>query len=383
MERVTLPTRLSAEVIHFIGVPPQERLEVHVLGGSRGESIIIRLPSGADQGERWGVVDCYARSLQDPQSNETLRFLHERGVHRLEFLCLTHPHADHYRGISQLLTALDVRAFWQFNSPYSLLWKLVAVLKRGARSAEEAENATDLDTTLQLVKAHRITRRFLAAHVHLYPLPEPPRGTVSFPDLRIEALAPADDQIARYHGVLEDWFATEGWRSSVRPAGLNHNDISGALLITYGRTRVILGGDTGRASWEYALRAFDPSHLSARVVKVSHHGSCTGYCAGLWEAFCANGPTYAIITPNRRFDLPRPEAVAHIKSHASHVMTTCLPAVRLGPRPQPEFLEAEFHGILTTGFSLAPQQEATGRCSLVLDADGQCEVQYDGAAGLL
>ncbi len=83
------------------------RLSVHVLGAAKGESIVLQLPNG-----RWGVVDCYARSL-----NPTLMFLRESGVEKLEFLCLTHPHDDHYRGMSQILEEFPVAYFWHFGAP--------------------------------------------------------------------------------------------------------------------------------------------------------------------------------------------------------------------------------------------------------------------------
>lgn len=67
-------------------------LEVHVLGAGRGESIVLRLPDGG-----WGVVDCCASSSSDESKNSTLEFLRSRNIKELEFLCLTHPHDDHYK----------------------------------------------------------------------------------------------------------------------------------------------------------------------------------------------------------------------------------------------------------------------------------------------
>src|SRR4051812_33928138 len=88
----------------------QSRLTVHVLGAAKGESIILHLPSG-----QWGVVDCYAGSVANPQTNPTFQFLKSQGVTELEFLCLTHPHDDHYRGMSQLLESFSIRSFWRFS----------------------------------------------------------------------------------------------------------------------------------------------------------------------------------------------------------------------------------------------------------------------------
>src|SRR5579872_584692 len=86
----------------------EDLLEVHVINAGVGESIVIRMP-----GEGWGVVDCYSRCAADPDANPTVRFLRDRGVVRLEFLCLTHPHDDHYRGMSHLLELFNPRYFWR------------------------------------------------------------------------------------------------------------------------------------------------------------------------------------------------------------------------------------------------------------------------------
>ena len=82
------------------------QLEVHVIGADEGESIVLRLPN-----DEWGVVDCCASSLKDQSSNPTLLFLESRNVQRLAFICMTHPHADHFRGMSQLLSKYLVDFF--------------------------------------------------------------------------------------------------------------------------------------------------------------------------------------------------------------------------------------------------------------------------------
>src|SRR5262249_18417566 len=109
------------------------RIEVHVLGAARGESIILRLPHGG-----WGVVDCCAGSSTDPGQNDTLRFLREQGATELEFLALTHPHDDHYRGMSHLLEAFPVRFFWRSNGlSGSHLIRLIAYLRVEAESLDQ------------------------------------------------------------------------------------------------------------------------------------------------------------------------------------------------------------------------------------------------------
>src|SRR5437899_163845 len=121
-----------------------ELMEVHVTGGGIGESIVLRLPNG-----RWGVVDCYVPSLRDATSSSAFRLLKERGVTSLEFLCLTHPDADHFRGMSLFLETFAVGQFWIFaaKSPAELYQRIAAVGKIKAerlhQPGESVEDAND------------------------------------------------------------------------------------------------------------------------------------------------------------------------------------------------------------------------------------------------
>src|SRR4051794_5398511 len=69
-----------------VATPPSTsnatRLEVHLLGGSMGESVVIKLPTN-----EWGVIDCYSCSLTDASLNPTVQFLRKRGVTSLLFVC--------------------------------------------------------------------------------------------------------------------------------------------------------------------------------------------------------------------------------------------------------------------------------------------------------
>src|SRR5437764_754157 len=87
-------------------------VRIYVFGSTEGESIVLHLPNG-----KWGAVDSFAPSLNDPTTNPAYRLMRQKKVTELEFLCLTHPHDDHFRGMSQLLKGFSVRQFWTFIGP--------------------------------------------------------------------------------------------------------------------------------------------------------------------------------------------------------------------------------------------------------------------------
>jgi hypothetical protein len=311
-------------------IPPDQLLELHVLGGRKGESTVIRLPRDSHGKVRWGVVDCYSRNLADPTANPTVRFLQQAGVSELEFLCLTHPHDDHYRGMSHLLEHFTVRRFWQFNFPYMLMGKLVNVIiktARGREDEEERSSANDLLKTLQLVRQKQCKRDMLMSGQELYAFD----GSTS---LSIRALSPSGDQVEAFTRRLERWCGDAEKRSI--PPKWNANEISAALQLRYGSTQIVLGGDAEKTNWLHALRRFGPQNgMSAQAVKVSHHGSCNGYCDGLWQSFCdcpKEQGTYALIAPYCSQDLPTKQAIDHIRLHTPQLYATCMPAI-----PYPEW----------------------------------------------
>ncbi|MBC8230091.1 MBL fold metallo-hydrolase [bacterium] len=94
---------------------PKKLLGIHVIGSGKGESILLELPNG-----ECGIVDCFSPSLTKKHLNQTLRLLADFDVTRLRFICLTHPHEDHFRGITHLLETYqeNIEEFWVFPARY-------------------------------------------------------------------------------------------------------------------------------------------------------------------------------------------------------------------------------------------------------------------------
>jgi len=368
---------------------PQGQLEIHVIGAAKGESIIIRLPNGT-----WGVIDSYAPSVTHPSTNPTLQFLRECQVKELEFLGLTHPHDDHYRGMSHLLNQFSVKYFWRFAamSPTDLV-NLLKHLNGTAQNAYEIESASDLETTLDLINQRRKRNMLSVKHMsdikQLYPLPVALTASNRPCDVEIWCIAPSSDHVERYQNSLRACFTAKG-RLKTRPPALRHNDISGGLLIRYGRTRVVLGGDVEESNWRDTLANLDHAELAAHAVKVSHHGSATGYTSNLWACFCADGgQPFAIIPPYRRHRLPKREAVEHIRQHTPRIMTTCRPAISFPTTDDFDIWETyalqvqlAIRGVFRS--FRAGRADELGMCSLTFDDSGNClSIKYDGAASPL
>jgi hypothetical protein len=351
------------------------QLAIHVFGASQGESIVLRLPDGG-----WGVVDCYASTLNDPSDNPTCQFLAERGVTELEFLCLTHPHDDHFRGMSRLLDEFSVRCFWRPSvmSGERLKWLLKLSLLDAARSGNEktVEDANELERVFTLIRDARRKRtdpiilKNAAVGTLLYPVPVDPSA-----GFQIWSVAPSGRQTDRYEDGLRKCFDSSG-RMCDRLPYSRHNEISMALLVVFGETRVVLGGDVETSGWSDSIKEFGVDKLSAVAVKVSHHGSTNGYCDGLWQAFAKDGKPIAILTPFRRHGLPKREGLEHIREFAQRILTPSLAAIPSEELPIPLSSKAPVQSRKALRDTFKARARSSdyppGRCSLVFDNHGNC-----------
>jgi hypothetical protein len=75
----------------------------------QGDSIVVNFPD-----ESWAVIDSNIPPGQEtPPALQLLRHHH---VKKLFFVCLTHPHADHFTGLAQVLESFEgqIDEFWGF-----------------------------------------------------------------------------------------------------------------------------------------------------------------------------------------------------------------------------------------------------------------------------
>lgn len=353
-------------------------LQVHVFGNGSGESIIVGLPGGG-----WGVVDCFAPSLRDPADNVAAAWLHRRRVTELEFLCLTHPHRDHYRGMSRLMTEFGVKRFWRFGTSAPEDRRL-ALLSRAramwSRSGDAIESADELLQILALARRRRQDPRWgldsESRLVNLQPLLTVP-ATAERQACEVWGIAPSTASVASYEEALERAFS-RGGRVIAGQSRLRHNMVSVALLVEYGASRVLLGGDVETLGWQRAVERVSPARLASSAVKVSHHGSSTGYCHGLWPAISVGARPVAVVTPFYEHELPQADALKHIASHSRRVISVC-------PLRRPRAALSARHRKARTALRAAidvmdARPRRGGCCSLLLNDAGQCRYRLQGAA---
>ncbi|MCK4385055.1 MAG: MBL fold metallo-hydrolase [candidate division Zixibacteria bacterium] len=276
---------------------------IHVLNVGHGDSIILELPDN-----NWGLVDCFKTNAEiEPPA---LTFLKARNVKKLKFVCLTHPHYDHCRGMLDILEYFtsgerEIEYFWDFGIDK----KKLKYFKNGFGSEKEYRELLSLyDFILKKVaEDKRIKYRILGEGTDC-------SNCLDIESLRIKSYAPISTDILSY---FEKWG---------KDKTIDENLLSIVLVIIYGDTNIVLGADT--KSWEEILKAWSEDCKDARrkpkfhFVKVSHHGSKHGNHKGLWKSFIERKKSVAVISTGCKYGSPHKETITSIISSKAKPYST-------------------------------------------------------------
>ncbi len=280
---------------------PIQDLFVHVVDVAHGDAIILELPSyraDAPMG-RYAIVDTgrpekayrgrvtnYLKTLIDLRNHGESQNPNASQGFEIEFVCITHPHSDHFGGLSNLLNdkLFDgrIRQFWDC----------------GFRTTSLTYNRL-----LERIAADdRIVYERIAAGFEC-----------ELGDVRVSALAPSLDLRNRF-----DTF------------GVDRNNASVVLRIQHKRSIAILAGDAYLESWGKILEEFPRrtkityargaspqrsegvNQLNCQLLKAAHHGSKHGTNLEVLEKLtpthvavtCASPAWYASEMPNWGTDWP-------------------------------------------------------------------------------
>jgi len=268
-------------------VEPKD-LVIHILNVGFGDNILIQFPADNTGKREYGLVDCKDSKKTRNYLNKLMPNLSERS--RLAFVCATHPHADHIRGIKSLLSD-DIyrpREFWDGG------------FRHNSRTYREI---------LETLVTEDIRMVRVSSGMEWY------SGGV-----RITVLSPSVTLRNRYatYGVdMNNASIVLRLEHHGKNVLLIHSEeYTGKISLQAerkaGRSVVILAGDAEFDSWaqisqEYPqverTSAHDPlvkkmvNYLSCAVVKVSHHGSMHSAPLDVYEKM---KPEVAIVSTEQK-----------------------------------------------------------------------------------
>jgi beta-lactamase superfamily II metal-dependent hydrolase len=354
---------------------PHPPLEIFVIGGRLGESIVIKTPGGSV-----GVIDSYAKDPEDPDTNPTIRRLERLRADRLRFVALTHPHMDHFRGLLTVFKKYkeNIESFWRppfGERDWSVCFAQYLEELKLARTVSDARATAEairvLKKILTLAEAEFMSGRMglMTTEDEKVMLHEREH------DFEIRNLGPS----ATVSYPYQTGFAKRLIKKGPQNSNAHHNTISSVLAVRYGDWVGLLGGDTEEKSWNDVIKRCREDWLSkARFFKVSHHGSPTGSYESLWDSV-ATEHCDVVLTCYEAQKLPKSEGLSYIfKKKYPLYSTNKQIAARLGTGRGPGPIPASFIGMPDAG-----HKRLTGEVRLTVKRDGSASVRCEGAAGLV
>lgn len=294
-------------------------IRVHVLNVGHGDCIVLELPSG-----RLTVVDINRSEKMDADSlTEVIqtwnpsgalydRFLYGSGA--LDYKTLlqragydiqledpipyiktltqspgntdeafrfisTHPHMDHLTGLSDLMRNVGMTNAWVLPNSYTQeLSKLTDSQK--ADWALYRSFRDDIQGTVKVVRPFaRDTGNYWTEDGITILAPDP-------------ALLESEDESSDANGM------------------------SYVLLIQHGWSKVVLGGDAEKATWDYIVENHGADIMDIQLLKASHHGRDSGYHQ---PAAKLMSPKYTAVSVGKK---PDSDASNKYRQYSDHVVST-------------------------------------------------------------
>lgn len=201
------------------GVSSPNALTVHMLDVGDADCFLVT------QGSKTMLIDAGM-----PDSEEYIvSYISSLGIDRLDYVLMTHPHADHMGAMEGVLSAFDVGELWYTDVPSEIV-----------------------ETTL--------LHRRLADVVR---------------DKRIPVRNVSALTVAELGGATVTVYPLEGKYEDV-------NDYSAVCMLSYAGKRLLMTGDITEHRMRRMIKAgYD---LKADVLKFPHHGADNAYCEEWLEA---------------------------------------------------------------------------------------------------
>ena len=231
-------------------------------------------------------------SIVDGGAEDTLsKFLFERSISHIDTIIVSHADADHFAGISLILSDVDIQVEKVYVNPDSRetdLWEDFIAVMRDAKS-----RGTEFNLELTSAKP----------------------GEVASDGIRLEVIAPSQELAYR---------TSNGRHADGRR--LNPNGMSAVVRVWAGNSpRILLAGDIDQVGLDSLIQ--ENPDITADVLVFPHHGGSTGgsnlqaFTNSLIEAV---NPQLVIFSIGRgRYKTPRREIISAIIGSNENVHIAC------------------------------------------------------------
>lgn len=296
----------------------------------RGDTILLEASGGGEYATEWALVDCHLTKVSGAYYR-VRDIIEEKRIPKLKFVCLTHPDRDHYWGMRELLEEcfydrakdqLRVDEFWDADLHPE---RLAAIARRLGTKCIQRE----------IEELYRFVMPFsLADKIDHWVMDQGMQSKIDLGCFYFLSLSPRRNRVDRFNQRAMDDILGATY-TDARYEREKSNDLSVVLVLMHKTlpVSIILGGDATAETWEEALDLWPRlaqrcgrQESSFAGVKVSHHGAQGSLYSKLYEDYCEEGETIAILTvgPNDR-NHPHQEVLDVLAKRKIRTYATCWP----------------------------------------------------------
>lgn len=252
-----------------------------------GGAVIVELP-----GERYGIIDCGHQA-----SRAVLSYLQFRSVTELEFVAVSHWHADHYFGFPDILSTYSDRIRHALIPDVSLLLPRHGDMSRGSARAVEVVMALE-----RMAKSGSALLHVTSGGSRRFEFAEFGHDTES---IALTSIAP------RYvaHHLRDERM-------------INQNDYCAIFSLDVGPRRFLATGDAELKAWNQIFEYTSDANgdLKSDALILPHHGSRNAMTADVLSRLVKEKEFIAIVEPNRRFRLPHDETLNAVRALGGRIV---------------------------------------------------------------
>ena len=226
MMRRILISSFLVTCLYAVAAVAQKTVDITVIDVGQGDSILIEFPAGANGDRKRMLID---GGDSDSTNNQVIQVLEQNKIDTLDIVVLTHPHRDHYNGLTPVL----------MDKKYTVneLWWT------GEERDQKMESWTDFKTAM--ADSVRVRKKVMVK-----------QG-------KIRTIQGAKIEILNAGGEYKN--------------DINNDSI--VLLLRYNGVKVLFTGDIEQDEGRDLVKDFCPrsknkcKRLDVDIIKIPHHGS--------------------------------------------------------------------------------------------------------------
>lgn len=315
-------------------------IRVHVFDVGFGDSILLEFPEN-----KWGVIDCNYGFNSPNNDPPVLSYLKSKNVNNLEFICLTHPHLDHFQGLWKVCKyySEEGRTYKYF---LDLTLSFIDIAKINYRGNSFASN--------ELYKLHNYSHELIKKSYKERYKSQIIIWRPIYSDFRPKPFLDLYN-ILCFYAAPNPVVVNEIKEKMKNGDPFSPNKVCMAIFLQINEDKnkssiILLSGDLEKAEWE---KAFDELRVQRHMtlipcdfVKVGHHGGTSANPEWLWSRIThrKNGErkSFAVISTSGQEGHPSPDVLNAILSNKVILFCTrkgpqCIPLD--DPLPKKSYFE--------------------------------------------